>query len=855
MKMPQRNLIQQLKYRVEYGLDMLSDVIIKTWANLKSHKNVILVLMVILVLGAVPLRMFKGELVLYGGDSNFPLNARKALSFSLYTWWDSISTGIPNARSITAIVPFAAFAAFFEYLGFSTAVTQRLLFYLLSVSSGLSIYYLTSSIIKGNEKYLASIVAAIIYMLNPYTMVILWHHNLLVMNLLYSFFPLLLAFYIKGVSSKRTNRYVLLICATSLLLITTYGNVTFLFIALLPLVLYLIYYVVTNRRRSEIIGVLKFAFILSIVWIGINMWWLLPMAYFASEEYTSAFSVIGWDRIDILNFISQEASFLNILRLQGYWAFNSNYLVQPYYPYAPIFSSPIFILISFLFPILAFSSLFFRSKNRAILLYFSFLSIGGIFLSKGSHPPFGEAFIWAMRNIPFFGIFRLAFEKFIMLVALGYSVLIGNGFAMIYSRLNRVNKISATSFVIILIFLMSVIYVWPLWTGDVILTSATEHTPSPFIEVPTYYKNAGDWLKRQSDDFRIFPLPPPDPYGVAYKWEHGYAGSEDPSIWLFPKQVIFRQQNEFVKKVTNLLREKDSQYITKLLTLLNVKYILNYNDLHYEYLKGRELNNPWYSEPGYFQPILNLQKKVYLEKTFGKLDFYRNDFWSPLHIYATSSATLVIGGIDEMFQVVTSDNFTVGDSALFLSNDLDQGQIQFIKEYDNTVLSIDGNAPEITFQKINPTKYKVHVNASQPFFLVFSESYHPQWKAYIEDKPSEFSEIIASYENVNVKEARHEMKFTPGDISYLFATPLPDKNHFLVNGYANAWYIDPAEVDKDGGGEFFITLYFWPQSLFYLGLFISGMTFIGCVGYLFYDWRKGRGDEWVKKIERRLRRF
>jgi len=36
-------------------------------------------------------------------------------------------------------------------------------------------------------------------------------------------------------------------------------------------------------------------------------------------------------------------------------------------------------------------------------------------------------------------------------------------------------------------------------------------------------------------------------------------------------------------------------------------------------------------------------------------------------------------------------------------------------------------------KKINPTKYVVKVGKDEkPFFLVFSESYHPQWKAYVE---------------------------------------------------------------------------------------------------------------------------
>jgi hypothetical protein len=134
-------------------------------------------------------------------------------------------------------------------------------------------------------------------------------------------------------------------------------------------------------------------------------------------------------------------------------------------------------------------------------------------------------------------------------------------------------------------------------------------------------------------------------------------------------------------------------------------------------------------------------------------------------------------------------------------------------------------------------------HATAPFFLVFSESYHPDWKVYIKTENvspktrNKTWEIIEEYPNVHVREARHQMKLTPKDIFYLFKKPLSEKNHFLVNGYANAWYIDPKKISKQ---NFTITLYFWPQSLFYLGLFISGTTFLGCIGYLVYDWRRNR---------------
>jgi len=151
--------------------------------------------------------------------------------------------------------------------------------------------------------------------------------------------------------------------------------------------------------------------------------------------------------------------------------------------------------------------------------------------------------------------------------------------------------------------------------------------------------------------------------------------------------------------------------------------------------------------------------------------------------------------------------------------------------------------PTITFKRVNPTKYVVSVeNASTPFLLVFSESYDPQWKVYVEDRREKFDEIIAEYSDLNVKEAKHDwFKLTLQDVAYLLKRPAIDEiRHFKVNGYANAWYIDPKEIDADGDGRFTITIYYLPQSWFYVGLIISSLTLITCISCLLY-WRIRRG--------------
>ncbi|MCJ7633851.1 hypothetical protein MUP77_15875, partial [Candidatus Bathyarchaeota archaeon] len=119
------------------------------------------------------------------------------------------------------------------------------------------------------------------------------------------------------------------------------------------------------------------------------------------------------------------------------------------------------------------------------------------------------------------------------------------------------------------------------------------------------------------------------------------------------------------------------------------------------------------------------------------------------------------------------------------------------KENDN-ILSTN---PTIHFQEVNPTTYRVNVtNATEPFYLIFSETYNPSWKVY------------------------------EGSVNWLetiFKEPL-SAEHFYVNGYANAWYINKT-------GTYTITLEFWPQNLFYAGSAISITTLIICTLYISKD--------------------
>lgn len=97
---------------------------------------------------------------------------------------------------------------------------------------------------------------------------------------------------------------------------------------------------------------------------------------------------------------------------------------------------------------------------------------------------------------------------------------------------------------------------------------------------------------------------------------------------------------------------------------------------------------------------------------------------------------------------------------------------------------VDRVLPEVNFEKISPTYYKVNVNEIyDPFILVFSELFDRGWKAYIGGRT------------------------------------IAEKNHFLVNSYANGWFIDGPEVALD------IELRFEPHFALDKAFLVSLVTF------------------------------
>jgi len=107
----------------------------------------------------------------------------------------------------------------------------------------------------------------------------------------------------------------------------------------------------------------------------------------------------------------------------------------------------------------------------------------------------------------------------------------------------------------------------------------------------------------------------------------------------------------------------------------------------------------------------------------------------------------------------------------------------------------------ISYQKINPTLWKVRVNATRPFMLSFAAAYDPLWEARV-------------YKNGK-------------EVEVVKSIPL----YSIINGF---WINETGELE--------IVIKFKSQDWLETGLVISVTTFALCILYLIRDWRRDRGE-------------
>lgn len=602
----------------------------------------------LLLLGLLSLTWFRGDHLISGGDFGMPLDWVKYFKSLFFIWNESYSLGAPDYRQTASLIPYAILGALLQSLGFSLVWIEKIFFYIWFAGSGLSMFYLCRVL---GMKRLGRLAASIFYMLNPFSLIIIWRVSHGLIQMPYAFAPLILGMYVDGLNKKKRLKQIIVSCFIWLLTTASaYANPRMVIVHWLPIGFYFIWALIFQKKERRFI--FKYTFSFLSFWLLLNCYWLLPFLSSLSESITSAHSPFLMPDIEEVKLTSVKL--IEAIRMLGYWSMKSGYKGEPYYSYWQFYQSPLINLISWLIPALVILG-FFNKDIRAKPLFYFFLSliILGLIGINGAHPPIGKAIIWFYRLIPPLALLaRFNFLFYGLPTYLIFSLMLGYGVLTLYQFGFR--KIQNLVFVplLIILVLLGVVLVFPFWNGEVIKAEGAIN-PGERYQVPDYWFEAKNWLAEQKEFFRILPLPMSKTYNVAFNWGEGYSGG-DPTRW-FASQPVLNVNTGESFKIPMLIgetieRKTNFKDIAKLLGFLNVKYLLIRGDTRWEFLQG---HGWWFHHPPEkIDKFLKNQSILSLAKEIGQLKFYRlqEDYLLP-HFYTPKKLTIIDSEVDSLMDI------------------------------------------------------------------------------------------------------------------------------------------------------------------------------------------------------------
>lgn len=520
----------------------------------KMHKQLLAEYTLILIAGLATIAWLRGDLIVWK-DWVFPMSSQAAtrgFERSLFVW-DSRMAGLGwEAPRFLQFIPYQFFLWSSVNLRIPLAFTNQILFYGLFALSGISMHFLLSTIVSSKKWTVARVAGSLFYMMNFYSLIFIWGGYLTGVNFAYSIFPLLVGLSVKAVESGLQIKYAFLLSLFWVLIGTSTGNPEITLLLMVLLFVYIFFDAVWSRHERSFWRTIRFALILSLVFLAVNAFWLLPNSFSANDLFRQI-SRASIGETDLQVFRLSSVPLFGALRLTGFWDLSSTYKGDYYYSWTPTLQQPVFQIISLLVPVFVFLPLLFVRKYdpliRKYLVFFAVVSVFGLILMTGSNPPFGSVLEWIFQKVPeILRLYRFPYPRFGILAALGYSFLIAFGLQKLWELSDRtihslkspLARIGSKIPFVVTVALIFMLLAYPFWTGDVIY-SGGKITPSERVQLPSYYNAAADWFKQDTSNFNLMSLPLGILRYSVLQWSngtHGYFG-ENPDMWLFDKPTIF----------------------------------------------------------------------------------------------------------------------------------------------------------------------------------------------------------------------------------------------------------------------------------------------------------------------------
>jgi len=508
-----------------------------------------------------------------GNDTNFlTSSALKVISLIPQTW-ESYLGGVDLGHNQIInmwMQPLLITLSLIARLGLSFSVIVKII---IAFELIIGIIGLDKFLKRLGMSQIAITVATLFYFSNTYFLTLI-DGGLIFVAGVYAMFPLLLYFGYETLTNLRLEN----IAKLSLLLIICQSFD----IRVVPL--FFVCLVLINLKRS--VAVIP---LLSVILIGWNMFWIWPAI---KSHIPINFSYTNFSQLSQFSFATTG----HLLAFsQPHWFNNLFGDVQPVRWYL------------WLIPAIAVVSFFAKKQSKLFIA----LTLIGLFLSKGSLPPFGQIYEWLYKSIPGFAVFRDP-SKFLILVSIGYAGLIAQA----------VGSKKIISIVLSLYFLL---VASPAFLGKM----SGSFSPQPLQK--DYEKLTG-LLEADSGFGRLLWLPAKPPLGPV----------SDKKIWTESQSLLnkfpFLNLVDGSYEVLNYLRAPAA---SQLLDVSGVEYLV-------------------YPYPDERKKVLKPDEKEYYywyREWFAKSTWLKDLSWSDkLAVFQTSSHAPRLYQIDNVKWVVGSHN-------------------------------------------------------------------------------------------------------------------------------------------------------------------------------------------------------
>lgn len=516
-----------------------------------------------------------------------------------------------------------------------------------------------------------------------------------------------------------------------------------------------------------------------------------------------------------------------------------------------------------------------KKKNiRAVFVAYLFTLIVALFLINKGSGYLSSGIILQIFSNPIFGAIRsydkaLIFLPFILMVLLVVTY---------EERLLKYPKMWV-------LVLVSVFATFPFFTGGIqkYYSSAYsgkgnyETSDSTFIhKIPNGYFEIAEFINNDESNHKILRAP----YNVINspgwvnfsKWK---VIGVDPTTQLFEKPTV--EMNSYGAfgdwNYGDLWNKQDldnSLWLMPFSGFFNVKYIIYHKDINQKFIAQSSGKFDHFQKLGYLKKILENDNLILFRLSD---QFYLPNIYVPKNTLVTDSAL-------EKVPALLNDISRVPDLYVLKNQNKD-------KILPNSTEFNDAENLKLEYKKINPTKFRIRVHrADAAFPLVMTESFHAGWRAYLVDRdrngaplPENAARLrltnpaISTIDDEKATEEDMLDLVNKGHLSYLasqnsskkypwqkgsaslgfisknqngtiinnnlsdgdfFETwsnkaMLSNDTHFIANGYANGWQVDPKAIcenelckkNDDGTYDFEIVIEYFPQRIYYISLLVS----------------------------------